>query len=134
MAPAQAVDELVSTLNGIISRNALPVSNIPYKASIDAAKFLLMKVLLNKGAFIDRAAPTFADADMQQVVTLGTQLITSGRYSLNPVYFNNFGPNQCYNKHRSNLGMAEHRKCYQSRYQFDGDQCPLVYDAALQFI
>jgi len=95
LQPAAAVDKLVTTLNGIITRNALPTSNIPYRASIDAAKFLLMKVLLNKGAFINRAAPTFADADMQQVVTLGNQLVAAGpnRYSLTPNYFDNFGPN-----------------------------------------
>jgi hypothetical protein len=93
LQPAAAVDTMVATLNGIITRNALPVSNIPYRASIDAAKFLLMKVLLNKGAFINKATPTFADADMQQVITLGNQLIASGRYSLTPNYFDNFGPN-----------------------------------------
>jgi hypothetical protein len=88
--PAEAVDALVTRLNGIITRNALPLSNIPYRASIDAAKFLLMKVLLNKGAYINRSAPSFADADMNQVITLGNQIITSARYSLNPNYFNNF--------------------------------------------
>ncbi|HWJ89885.1 MAG TPA: RagB/SusD family nutrient uptake outer membrane protein [Flavisolibacter sp.] len=93
LQPAAAVDTLVAALNGIISRNALPASNVPYRASVDAAKFLLMKVLLNKGAYINRAAPTFADADMQQVITLGNQLITSGKYSLTPNYFDNFGPN-----------------------------------------
>jgi hypothetical protein len=91
--PAEAIDAIVTRLNGIITRNVLPTSNIPYKASIDAAKFLLMKVLLNKGAFLNKAAPTFTDADMNQVITLGTQLITSGRYSLNPEYFDNFAPN-----------------------------------------
>jgi hypothetical protein len=91
--PTEAVNNIVTILNGIISRNALPAGNIPNRANVDAAKFLLMKVLLNKGAFINRAAPTFADADMQQVVTLGNQLIASGRYSLTPNYFDNFGPN-----------------------------------------
>jgi hypothetical protein len=91
--PAAAVNNIVTNLTGIITRNVLPTSNIPYRASIDAAKFLLMKVLLNKGAFINKAAPVFADADMQQVVSLGNQLITSGRYTLNPEYFNNFAPN-----------------------------------------
>jgi hypothetical protein len=91
--PADAVNAIVTRLDGIITRNALPLANIPYRASIDAAKFLLMKVLLNKGAFLNKAAPTFADADMQRVITLGNQLITSGRYSLNTNYFNNFGPN-----------------------------------------
>lgn len=93
LEPAAAVDTLVTTLNGIISRNVLPSANVPYRASIDAAKFLLMKVLLNKGAFINRAAPTFADADMQQVITIGNQLINGGKYSLTSNYFDNFGPN-----------------------------------------
>jgi starch-binding outer membrane protein, SusD/RagB family len=91
--PADAVNNIITNLNGIISRNILPLSNIPYRANIDAVKFLLMKVLLNKGAFLNKAAPTFADADMQQVITLGNQLITSGRYSLTANYFDNFGPN-----------------------------------------
>src|SRR4029078_6326647 len=40
-------------------------------ANQDAAKTLLMKCYLNKGAFVNRAAPTFDDADLQQVITLG---------------------------------------------------------------
>jgi len=96
--PAEAVDNLVSTLNSIISSNALPATNIPNRANVDAAKFLLMKVLLNKGAYLNRQAPTFDDADMQQVVALGNQLISSGRYSLTPEYFDNFSP---FNANRS---------------------------------
>ena len=91
LQPAAAIDTLVATLTKIIP--ILPASNAPYKASPDAAKFLLMKVLLNKGAWLNRQAPTFADADMQQVITLGQQLITSGSYALTPNYFDNFGPN-----------------------------------------
>jgi hypothetical protein len=90
MTPAQAVDTLVATLTSIIPQ--LPVANRPYKASPDAARFLLMKVLLNKGAFINRQAPTFDNADMQQVIALGTAIISSGRYSLTTNYFDNFGP------------------------------------------
>jgi hypothetical protein len=89
MTPAQAVDTLVNTLTAIIPQ--LPDSNKPYRASPDAARFLLMKVLLNKGAFVNRQAPTFANADMLQVVTLGTA-IQGGGYSLTPNYFDNFGP------------------------------------------
>ncbi len=91
--PAEAITAIVTNLNGIISRNALPAANVPYRASVDAAKFLLMKVLLNKGAYLNRAAPTFDDADMQQVVSLGNELITSNKYSLTAEYFDNFGPN-----------------------------------------
>jgi hypothetical protein len=92
MAPAAAVDTLINTLTGIVTRNQLPAANLPYKASIDAARFLLMKVYLNKGAWLNRATPTFDPADMNQVITIGNALISSGRYSLNPVYFNNFAP------------------------------------------
>jgi hypothetical protein len=89
MTPQQAIDTLVKTLTDIIPQ--LPASNKPYKASPDAARFLLMKVLLNKGAFLNRQAPTFSDADMQQVITLGTAIMGGG-YSLTPNYFDNFGP------------------------------------------
>jgi hypothetical protein len=98
MQPADAIDTLVTTLTGIISRNAIPASNVPLRASVDAAKFLLMKVLLNKGAFINRTAPTFDAADMDQVVSLGTSIITSAKYTLTPEYFDNFSP---YNANRS---------------------------------
>ncbi|HMG66695.1 MAG TPA: RagB/SusD family nutrient uptake outer membrane protein, partial [Chitinophagaceae bacterium] len=91
---AAAVDTLVATLSGIVSRNILPLANTPNRANVDAARFLLMKVLLNKGTFTNRAAPTFADADMQQVATLGSQIIASPKgYSLTANYFDNFGPN-----------------------------------------
>jgi hypothetical protein len=49
-----------------------------------------MRCYLNRGAFINRATPAFADADMQQVITLGTAIMTSGRYSYTPEYFDNF--------------------------------------------
>ncbi len=60
------------------------------KAGQDAAKMLLMKCYLNRGAFLNRAKPTFADADMQQVITLGNSIIASGHYSYMKNYFDNF--------------------------------------------
>lgn len=91
LQPQQAVDTLIATLTTIIP--LLPNSNAPYKASPDAARFLLMKVLLNKGAFLNKKAPTFDNADMQQVITLGQAIVTSPNgYSLTPNYFDNFGP------------------------------------------
>lgn len=89
LEPQAAIDTLVATLTSIIPQ--LPASNKPYRASPDAARFLLMKVLLNKGAFLNRKAPTFDNADMQQVITLG-QTIQGGGYTLTPNYFDNFGP------------------------------------------
>ena len=89
--PKSAVDTLVNTLTAIIP--VLSPANAPYKASPDAAKFLLMKVLLNKGAFLNPQAPTFDNADMAKVIALGNEIISSGKYSLTPSYFDNFGTN-----------------------------------------
>lgn len=90
LTPQEAIDTLVNTLTAIIPQ--LPASNAPYRASPDAARFLLMKVLLNKGAFLTKKTPTFADADMQQVISLGQQIMGNSNYSLTPNYFDNFGP------------------------------------------
>ena len=96
MQPAEAIDTLVNTLTAIIPQ--LSASNAPYSASPNAARFLLMKVLLNKGAFLYKSTatpdskPTFDDADMQQVIALGDSIINSGKYSLTTNYFDNFGP------------------------------------------
>lgn len=88
--PQEAIDNIKATLEGIISRNVLPTSNQPYRASIPAAKFLLMKLLLNKGAFLNRTAPTFDGADMAEVISLGEDLMENYGYSLTPEYFDNF--------------------------------------------
>src|SRR4029079_16585657 len=90
LTPQQAVDTMVAVLNSIIP--VLPASNTPYRASPDAARFLLMKVLLNKGAFLNKTAPTFDPNDMQEVIDLGEEIINSGNYTLNPNYFDNFSP------------------------------------------
>lgn len=91
LQPKEAIDTMVATLNRIITQ--LPNSNSPYRASPDAARFLLMKVLLNKGAFLNRQAPTFDNADMQQVIALGQAIVNSPvGYSLTENYFDNFGP------------------------------------------
>ncbi len=97
MQPAAAIDSMVATLTAIIPQ--LSASNAPYRASPDAARFLLMKVLLNKGAFINRQSPTFDNADMQQVITLGQQIMNSGTYSLTTNYFDNFGPQNATTSH-----------------------------------
>ncbi len=91
LSPPEAVDTLVATLTSIIPDLADSIR--PYRAGPDAARFLLMKVLLNKGAFINKSAPTFDPADMQSVIDIGEEIINSGKYSLTPKYFDNFGPN-----------------------------------------
>lgn len=87
---AAAVDFLISELTSVLPALAASSPNINYKATVDAAKTLLMRLYLNKGAFVNRASPTFADADMQQVITLGNDIINSGRYSYTTNYFDNF--------------------------------------------
>ncbi len=87
----QAIDTLVTNLTAIIP--VLSQANSPYKAGPDAARFLLMKVLLNKQAFLNKATPAPADAnDMATVISLGAAISANG-YSLTPHYFDIFGPN-----------------------------------------
>lgn len=83
-----AVSFIISELTTILPQ--LSTNNTMTQANQDACKMLLMKCYLNRGAFNNRAAPTFADADMQQVITLGNQIINSGKYHYMSNYFDNF--------------------------------------------
>jgi starch-binding outer membrane protein, SusD/RagB family len=87
---AAGADFIISELNAVLATMPPSSANINYKGTADAARFLLMRCYLNRGAFANRANPTFADADMQQVITLGNAIISSGRYSYTPDYFDNF--------------------------------------------
>jgi len=78
------IDELTAAIPNL---TATPNRGQAGKA---AGQALLMKCYLNRGAWINRAAPTFADADMQQVITLGNSIITSGKYTYATDYFKNF--------------------------------------------
>ena len=93
MTAAAAIDTLVKNLTAIIP--VLNNANTPYKASPDAARFLLMKVLLNKQAFLNKQTPAAADAgDMATVISLGNAIVASSHnYQFTPHYFDNFGPN-----------------------------------------
>lgn len=87
---AEAVDFIISELETILPDLPAANANMNYRANPDAARTLLMRCYLNKGAFANRAVPTFDPADMQQVITLGNDIINSGRYSFTPNYFDNF--------------------------------------------
>ncbi|RPD38562.1 RagB/SusD family nutrient uptake outer membrane protein [Chitinophaga barathri] len=91
---AEAVSFIIAELTAIIpdlpERSA---SVAAYVANKDAARTLLIKTHLNKGAFLNPAQPTFDAADLTQVITLSDQIITSGRYSL----ANNYWDNLAYN-------------------------------------
>ena len=73
--------ELTSTIANLAAGNSTSIANV------DAAKMLLMKVYLNRGAFNSRATPTFDPADMAQVITLGNSIINDGLHSLEPNFF-----------------------------------------------
>ncbi|MEO6130406.1 MAG: RagB/SusD family nutrient uptake outer membrane protein, partial [Saprospiraceae bacterium] len=83
------LDFVISELTAIL--NDLPTTPVS-KANQDAARVLLMKAYLNKGTFANRQAPTFDAGDMNQVITLADAIINSGKYSLDPNFFENFAP------------------------------------------
>jgi hypothetical protein len=90
--PADMIDTLVQNLTAIIP--VLSPANAPYKASPDAARFLLMRVLLNKQAFLNRKSPAAADPnDMAMVISLGNAILANPNYALTAQYFDIFGPN-----------------------------------------
>jgi SusD family. len=81
----------VDAINFVIQELNEILPNLPngpaHVANKDAARTLLMKCYLNKGAFANRQNPTFDAADMQQVITLADQITG---YTLNDNYFENF--------------------------------------------
>jgi hypothetical protein len=83
-----AVQFIINELTTILPD--LDPGNTIAQANQDAAKVLLMKLYLNHGAFVNRENPTFDDADMQKVITLGNEIIGSSKYSYMPNYFYNF--------------------------------------------
>lgn len=89
LGPQETMDFVIKEIDAVI--NDLPVSP-ENRANRDAAKVLKMKVLLNKGMYLNRAAPTFNAADMTAVVTIADEIINSGKYSLATNYFDNFAP------------------------------------------
>ncbi|SMB99334.1 RagB/SusD domain protein [Hymenobacter roseosalivarius DSM 11622] len=86
----EALDFIVSEIAAI--QSALPDAPVS-RANKDAARVLLMKCYLNKGVYANRQSPTFAAADMNQVIRLADELISSGKYSFTPNFFDNFAPN-----------------------------------------
>jgi hypothetical protein len=82
----EAANFIISELNAII--NDLP-NGPAIKANKNAARALLMKLYLNKGVYANRASPSFAAADMNQVITLADQITG---FSLTPNFYDNFSP------------------------------------------
>lgn len=85
-----ALTQIINDLNAIMP----DLGDGPaYKANKWAAKALLMKCYLNRGVFANRLNPTFAQADMDQVISLGNEISSSGRFALESNFFTNFAPN-----------------------------------------
>lgn len=89
LSSQEAIDFIISELNAIM--NDLPDAGPAYIANKNAARALLMKVYLNKGAFLNRQNPSFDAADMNQVISLADQVTG---YTISPPgkYFDNFAP------------------------------------------
>lgn len=87
-----AADEI----NYLITEITAIIPNLPdgptTSANKNAARMLLMKCYLNKGAFLNRAAPTFDAADMAKVISLADEIIGTNKYVLATNYFDNFAP------------------------------------------
>ncbi|WP_018628913.1 RagB/SusD family nutrient uptake outer membrane protein [Niabella aurantiaca] len=94
MQPAEAIDFIIQELTAAMPSLPQGDTKSAYVASKNAARALLMKVYLNKGAFINRQSPEFDVADMNRVVTLAKEITASGKYSISPAgkYFDNFAP------------------------------------------
>jgi hypothetical protein len=85
-----ALTYIISEVTAV--RNDLPDAPAN-RANKDAARALLMKCYLNRGVYANRAAPTFAVADMNLVIGLADEIINSNRYRFATNYFDNFAPN-----------------------------------------
>ncbi|MCX2484756.1 RagB/SusD family nutrient uptake outer membrane protein [Pedobacter sp. MR2016-24] len=85
----EAIAYIIAELTAIIPD--LP-DGPAFNANKDAAKVLLMKCYLNKGAFLNRTTPTFDPADMAKVITLADEITATEKYALTAKYYDNFAP------------------------------------------
>ncbi len=90
LGPQQVIDFVVDEVDAIMPNLPDGPTN---RANKDAAKVLKMKALLNKGMYLNRAAPSFDNGDMGAVIGLADELINSGKYSVATNIFDNFAPN-----------------------------------------
>jgi hypothetical protein len=86
----EALNYIISEITAI--QGSLPTGRAG-QANQNAAKVLLMKCYLNKGVYANRQNPSFAADDMNRVIALADQIISSNKYSFTSNYFDNFAPN-----------------------------------------
>ncbi|HYH15665.1 MAG TPA: RagB/SusD family nutrient uptake outer membrane protein, partial [Flavisolibacter sp.] len=87
---ADALNYVISEVEAIIPN--LPDNEEAYEVGKNAGRVLLMKAYLMKGVVANRANPTFDAADMEKVISLADDIIATNKYTLTPLYFNNFAP------------------------------------------
>ncbi|MDM1295203.1 RagB/SusD family nutrient uptake outer membrane protein [Sphingobacterium sp. N143] len=94
LQPQAAIDYMVKELNEIMEGLPANGPRTAYVANKNAAKALLMKIYLNKGAFLNRQSPSFAPEDMNKVISLAKEITATGAYSISAKgkYFDNFAP------------------------------------------
>ena len=90
MTSTEANNYVISELEAIVSD--LPADGDPWTATQSAAYALLAKAYMNKPVFTseDRLSFTFADADMDKVISNCDVIINSGNFALEDAYFENF--------------------------------------------
>jgi starch-binding outer membrane protein, SusD/RagB family len=88
----EGIDSIINDITTSLPNLPAPASGNANIINSDVAKVLLMHCYLQKGVFINPAAPTFDPADLAQVVSLGTSIISSAKYSYQANYFDNFSP------------------------------------------
>ncbi len=106
---AEAVSTIIANLESAMPN--LPTGKNTVRYTQDAAKSLLARIYLNRAVYEDRYASsyTFADADMQRVIDLTTEVINSGAHSLETDdYFSIFDPDN--ENHREIIWSAKNEK------------------------
>ncbi len=78
------INELTTALPDVDPKNG------PGLANPTAINTLLMHCYLQRGAWANPTKPTFSDADMQKVISIGTDIMNSGKFFLSTNYWDNF--------------------------------------------
>ncbi len=84
-----ALDYIISEINGVMQDLPEGPASEPNK---NAAKVLLMKCYLNKAVYVNRLSPIFEAIDMNKVISLADEVLSTNKYMFSDNYFDNFSP------------------------------------------
>jgi hypothetical protein len=85
----EVLDYIISEINAVMP--VLPEGPAT-KPNKHAAKVFLMKCYLNKGVYANRVSPTFDISDMNRVISLADEVISSNLFTFSNNYFDNYAP------------------------------------------